>query len=230
MVYLLQPITATICQVKADPVSAGPLGPAKGPGPRDRLLASARRLTAAQGVGVGVDAILEDAGVARRSLYQHFGSKDGLIAACLLDSTGKDEDRYRTALAAGGDDPRQRVLAVFDGLDDVTSAASFRGCRYVSAEHALKDPDHPAHDVTRAYTEHLHALFEKELTDLGHQDPADGADQILVLVEGVLVLALLRPGSHPARTARPLVEHILDTGRARPARARTGAPRRARAV
>jgi AcrR family transcriptional regulator len=178
-------------------------------------------------VGVGVDAILEDAAVARRSLYQHFGSKDGLIAASLLDSTDKDEERYRAALASGGDDARERVLAVFDGLDRTTSAATFRGCRYVSAEHALKDPDHPAHDVTRAYTEHLHALFEKELTDLGHPDPAAGADQILVLVEGVLVLGLIRPGSRPARTARPLVEHVLDAARTGRRRSRSGASRRA---
>lgn len=180
------------------------------PGPRDRLLASARRLTARQGVGVGVDAILEDAGVARRSLYQHFGSKDGLITASLLDSARKDEERYRTALASGGDDPRERVLAVFDGLDTTTSSAGFRGCRYVSAEHGLTNPDHPAHEVTRAYTEHLHALFEEELKNLGHQDPAGGADQLLVLVDGILVLGVIRPGSHPARSVRALVEHILD--------------------
>jgi AcrR family transcriptional regulator len=210
-------------------MSADSVPPVKGPGPRDRLLASARRLTAAQGVGVGVDAILEDAAVARRSLYQHFGSKDGLIAASLLDCTNKDVQRYKTALAGGGDDPRQRVLAVFEGLDKTTSAASFRGCRYVSAEHALKDPHHPAHEVTRAYTEHLHALFEKELTDLGHEDPAGGADQILVLIDGVLVLGLIRPGSHPARTVRPLVEHILDTGRTSNEHARAGTPRRTKA-
>lgn len=47
----------------------------KSPGPRERLLESAQRLTATQGVGVGVDAILGDASVARRSLYQHFGGR-----------------------------------------------------------------------------------------------------------------------------------------------------------
>jgi AcrR family transcriptional regulator len=159
-----------------------------------------------------VDAILEDAGVARRSLYQHFGGKDGLIAASLLDSCEKDVERYTAALDTA-DDPRARVLAVFDGLDTTTSSASFRGCRYVSAAHALKDPDHPAHAATRAYTERLRALFEEELTNLGHPDPAGGSDQILVLIEGVLVLGVIFPASHPACSVRPLVEHILDAGR-----------------
>jgi AcrR family transcriptional regulator len=184
---------------------------ATNPGPRERLLTSAQRLTAVQGVGVGVDAILEDASVARRSLYQHFGGKDELIAASLLESARQDEGRYRAALDSGGSDPRQRVLAVFDQLDKTTSTPGFGGCRYVSAELTLTDPNHPAHKVTRAYTERLHALFEKELADLGHSDPSVGAEQIVVLIDGVLVLAALRPGSHPAQTVRPLVEQLLGS-------------------
>src|SRR5271170_118493 len=118
--------------VESETVSA-----ATNPGPRERLLASAQRLTAVQGVGVGVDAILDDASVARRSLYQHFGGKDELIAQSLLVSARRDEERYRAALDSGGTDPRQRVLAVFDRLDETTSTARFRGCRYVSAELSL---------------------------------------------------------------------------------------------
>ena len=183
------------------------------PGPRERLLASTQRLTARSGVGVGVDAILDDASVARRSLYQHFGGKDGLIAASLLQSSQQDEARYRAALASGGKDPRKRILAVFDQLDQTTSARGFRGCRYIAAELSLPDADHPAHEVTRDYTERLHALFAEELGDLGHPDPRSGADQLLVLIDGVLVLGAIRPGSAPARTVRPLVEAILDTKR-----------------
>ncbi|MGA8458713.1 MAG: TetR/AcrR family transcriptional regulator [Streptosporangiaceae bacterium] len=182
----------------------------KSPGPRERLLESAQRLTATQGVGVGVDAILGDASVARRSLYQHFGGKDGLIAESLRVSAGKDEERYRAALASGGDDPRKRVLAVFDQLDTTTSTPGFRGCRYVSAELSLTDASHPAHEVTRAYTKRLHQIFETELANLGHHDPGGGADQILVLIDGILTIGAIRPESHPARSVRPLVEHILE--------------------
>jgi AcrR family transcriptional regulator len=192
------------------PVRSDSVSTAKVPGPRQRLLESAQRLTATQGVAVGVDAILEDASVARRSLYQHFGGKDGLIAESLRDSADKDEARYQTALASGGKNPRNRVLAVFDQLDKTTSTDGFRGCRYVSAELALTDPNHPAHEVTRTYTERLHALFEHELANLGHPDPAGAAEQILVLIDGILVLGVIRPDTHPAQAVRPLVEHILD--------------------
>jgi AcrR family transcriptional regulator len=185
-------------------------GDGHAPGPRERLLASARRLTATHGVSVGVDAILEDASVARRSLYQHFANKDALIAESLRESARDDEARYRRALDSAGDDPRLRVLAVFDALDETTSTAGYRGCRYVAAELSLADPAHPAHVVTREYTERLRVIFEVELTNLGHADPAQGAEQILVLVDGVLVLGAIRPEAHPARAVRPLVEQILE--------------------
>ena len=182
----------------------------KGPGPRERLLAPAQRLTAAQGVAVGVDAILEDAAVARRSLYQHFGGKDQLISESLQDSARHDEQRYHAVLAAAGDDPRERILAVFGNLDQTTSKPGFRGCRYVSAELSLTSPGHPAHQVIRRYTRDLHEIFRKELANLGHSDPAGGADQILVLIDGILTVGAICPETHPARAVRPLVEHILD--------------------
>lgn len=196
------------------PVQCPGMPSAKKTGPRERLVASTQRLTSSQGVGVGVDAILSDADVARRSLYQHFGGKDGLIAAALEDSARTDEAKYRAALESGGTDPRRRVLAAFDALDKTISSPSFNGCRYVAAEHALTDRNHPAHAITRAYTERLHALFETELVNIGHPDPASAAEQLLVLIDGAMVVGVIRPGSHPARAVRPLVEHILDESRA----------------
>jgi AcrR family transcriptional regulator len=178
------------------------------PGPRERLLRAARDLTYAHGVGVGVDTILRESDVARRSLYQHFGGKDGLIAEVLR--TAEDEQRYRAALDAGGDDPRQRVLAVFDTLDEIVSRPGFHGCRYMAAELSITDPGHPAHAEIRAFKWRLHELFTHELDRLGHPSPAFGADQLLVLVDGVLSHAVVRPEARPARAARALAEHVLD--------------------
>jgi len=183
------------------------------PGPRERLLDSARELTYTHGVAVGVDAILQDAGVARRSLYQHFGGKDGLIAQTLRSTADIDEQRYRAALDSGGEDPRQRLLAVFDALEQTTSSKRFRGCRYAAADLALTDPDHPAHLETRAYKQRLHALFASELQALGHPTPDRAADQLLLLIDGVLIDAVTRPETHPAKAARELAEQVLDVGR-----------------
>jgi AcrR family transcriptional regulator len=181
----------------------------KRPGPRERLVNSARELTYSDGIAVGVDAILEDAETARGSLYKHFGGKDGLLAEALRASADIDIQRYRDALDSGGGDPRKRILAVFDTLERTTSAERFHGCRYATADLFFTDPDHPTHVETRAYKERLQALFAAELQALGHAAPAHGANQIVLLIDGVLADARTRPEAHPAKTARELVEHII---------------------
>ena len=60
------------------------------PGPRERLLAAGQDLFYARGAGVGVDALLKEANVARRSLYEHFGGKDGLIEAVIRRASEQD--------------------------------------------------------------------------------------------------------------------------------------------
>ena len=173
-------------------------------------MSAARELTYEQGVHVGVDAILTRADVARRSLYQHFGGKDGLIAEVL--HTAGTAERYVSVMDAAGDDPRERVLAVFDELERITAAPAFHGCRYTSAELALTDPAHPAHAEIRAYKDRIHALFARELTDLGHPAPEFAAVQLFVLVDGVLAHAVTRPDAQPARAARALAEAVLAAG------------------
>jgi AcrR family transcriptional regulator len=156
---------------------------------------------------VGIDAILKRADVARRSLYQHFGGKDQLIAEVLRQASG--EIRYRQVMDDAGDDPRRRILAVFDELEILTTKPSFHGCRYTSAELALADPNHPAHVEVRAYKDGLHQLFTTELDRHGHPDPDFGANQLLVLIDGVLAHSVTRSDAHPAMAARALAECVL---------------------
>ncbi len=84
------------------------------PCPRDRLLAAADELFYAEGVhSVGIDRIIEQADVARASLYSTFGSKDELVRAYLEHRMDISTARLRAAVAAH-DDPRERLLSVFD--------------------------------------------------------------------------------------------------------------------
>src|ERR671918_409862 len=91
--------------VARSPASAcqfGLVGARIRPGRRGRLLAAAQQLSYQQGVNVGVDALLSAANVARRSLYEHFGGKDGLIAEVLRRAAAEDLERYQSAIAAAG--------------------------------------------------------------------------------------------------------------------------------
>jgi AcrR family transcriptional regulator len=179
------------------------------PGPRERLLDAAEEVTYEHGVTVGVDAILARADVARRSLYQHFGGKDGLLVEVVRRSAGRIEETYRQALAAGGADPRARLLSVFDGVAERVARPGYRGCRFIGANLALPDPAHPVHAETKAHKARVHGMLERELAALGFTDPAFAADQLQLLIDGAMIVAADRPEIHPARAARTMAERLL---------------------
>ncbi|MEV1177939.1 hypothetical protein AB0J09_57075, partial [Nonomuraea sp. NPDC049784] len=79
------------------------------------------------------------------------------------------------------------------------------------------DPGHPAHAAVRAYKDGLHELFAAELTRLGHPSPGFGADQLLVLIDGVLAHAVTRPAARPALAARALAQVVVDQAGSLPA-------------
>ena len=180
------------------------------PGPRDRLLAAAKRLTYSEGPGIGVDALLKEARVARRSLYEHFGGKDGLLLEVIRQAAIEDEEWMRATIDAGGRDPRKRLLGIFDAMDLVVTQPGFRGCRYLGADLGLADRGHPIHEETAAYRQRVRALLENELADLGHPSPGRAAEQLQLLIEGVLATGAASTVAHPGRLARSLAEVVLD--------------------
>lgn len=194
-------------------VHAGGVNAPLSSGPRQRLLDAAERLTYAEGVGVGVGALLEEAGVARRSLYEHFGGKDELVAEVLRGTAEKDLERYRATMDRAGTDPAARIAAIFDDLDSVITTEGFRGCRYLGADLALQDPAHPAHDVTRTYRASLTRMIQEEMERLGSADVRRSADQIMFLIEGTLAAGATMPDVKPARVAGELAQTILTAAR-----------------
>lgn len=173
------------------------------------MLAAAEQLTYAEGMNIGIDALLREADVARRSLYEHFGGKDGLLVEVLRRSTQADLEHYRATMDAAGDEPADRLLAVFDSLDSVTAAEDFRGCRYLAADLALPQVDHPVHQVAADYRAEVHELLRAECVALGAADPDELTDRIHLLIEGVLAAGAFGAVSRPARTARRMLAETI---------------------
>ena len=100
---------------------------------RERLLAAANELFYAEGVQtVGIDRIIDRAGVARGSLYNVFGSKEELVAAYLASRHEGTTSRL-TAAVDRFDDPRQKILAVFDAQAQLFEQPDFNGCAFIAA-------------------------------------------------------------------------------------------------
>src|SRR3979490_118463 len=101
---------------------------------RARLLDAANELFYEEGVHtVGVDRVVERAGVAKATLYTLFGNKDGLVRAYL---TARDEairERLARELVARYKTPRDRLLGVFDVQALMFSDPRFHGCAFARA-------------------------------------------------------------------------------------------------
>jgi AcrR family transcriptional regulator len=167
-----------------------------------RILEVASELFYWRGIhAVGVDTIAAESGITKRTLYDRFGSKDGLLLAYLRARDERWRGLVRTHVdAAHGP---ARVLAPFDALAEWLTVGS-RGCCFVNAAAELPDPGHPARQMISESKQWLRALFRELLVDARTPDPDLLARQLLTLHEGALVVASLTgeaTASQDARTA-----------------------------
>src|SRR3954463_14187032 len=94
-------------------------------GARDRLIAAAERLFYAEGIhAVGVDRLCAEAEVSKRSLYQHFTGKDEVVTA-MLEAKAAETLAH---LAPSDTPPRDRILSIFEQLDQAADSTDFHGC------------------------------------------------------------------------------------------------------
>lgn len=166
---------------------------------KERILDAADRLFYSQGIrAVGVDAVAAEAGISKRTLYNHFPSKDELIAAYLA---------RRGGLVVNEDGPPlAQILGLFDGLARWFASRRFRGCPIVNAMAELSgDRQHPAVPIALALKAGRLRQIEAQLRALKVADPAALAQQIVLLFEGAISTSLVRGGdpqvAHVARAA-----------------------------
>ena len=177
---------------------------------RERLLAAANELFYAEGVQtVGIERIIERAGVAKASLYNLFGSKEALVAAYL--ALRHDDTTRRLAKAIDRfDEPRQKILAVFDAQAQLFEQPDFNGCAFIAA--SAEAPagglvDHAAGDF-RAWIRHM---FTNLAEQAGAPDAIGLGRQLHLLYDGAGLAARMDhrdPGIAPS--ARDAAQGLLD--------------------
>ncbi len=178
--------------------------------PRERLLAAANELFYAEGIRtVGIDRIIERAGVAKASLYSAFGSKDELVRAYLAARSERRRQRIQAQIARH-QSPRERILSVFDLLGDIVKEQGFRGCPFVnaSAEGSREGPVAEACTASRAW---LRELFVGEARALGAKDPDEIGRRLALLYSAVIVNAAMDRDPGVADEGRAMAEILLDS-------------------
>lgn len=174
--------------------------------PAQRLLATASKLFAAQGIrSVGIEQILREAAVAKASLYSSYGSKDALVIAYLNELDQADRKRWST-MAAGITDPAARILAFFDLAAAAARARDFRGCLYANA--ATEFPGTTLEPV-QAHRDWMRATLAALLDESGVPDTAAVARQVQLIYDGAMTSSKLERSIAPITLARAMVTELI---------------------
>jgi AcrR family transcriptional regulator len=177
---------------------------------RERLLAAADELFYANGINtVGIDRVIERAGVAKASLYDCFGSKDELIRSYLEARGAARRARINERISRYGT-PKEKILSIFDLLAEVVAEPGYRGCAFVRAE-----ADASSGESVKRVCQESRGFMLGKLTELareaGASDPEMLGKQLVLLYDGATTAAYMDENRDAAKMARSLAEQFLSS-------------------
>ena len=176
---------------------------------RDRLLRAADELFYAEGVHVvGVDRIVERAGVTKATLYNTFGSKDDLVRAYLDARFEARRAAIETKLAFH-EAPRDKMLAVFDAMTEPLAKPNYRGCAFLRAT-AEMPADATGREVCRDARRWTRELLSGLAKEAGASNPDVLAKQLVLLYDGAAASAQMDRDPAAAAEARAAAVLLID--------------------
>jgi AcrR family transcriptional regulator len=183
------------------------------PDARERILDTAYELFSRRGIrDVGIDEVIERAGVAKATLYRHFPSKDDLVIAFLECR----EERWTLAWVEAeakrrGSTPEEQLLAIFELFDEWFQRADFEACSFINVLLELG----PAHRAGQASVQHLasiRSIVGRLAEEAGLRDPASFAHSWHILMKGSIVAAA-EGDAEAAKRARSMARLLIGQHR-----------------
>jgi AcrR family transcriptional regulator len=175
---------------------------------RERLLAAANELFYHEGVHtVGIDRVIEQAGVAKASLYNTFGSKDGLVGAYLEGRHASTSARIMRALEKYRT-PREKLLGVFEAQGELFTEPGFRGCAFVSA--SSESPSEVVSQAADSYRAWVRDLLTGLAREVGVPDPEALGRKLHMIYDGASLSAHMDHDPSVSVAARAAAEVLLD--------------------
>lgn len=177
---------------------------------RQRILDSSYELFSRRGIrGVGVDEVIEKAGVAKATLYRHFPSKDDLVLAFLE----LREERWTHAFVEAeaksrGSTPEEQMLAIFDVFDEWFRREDFEACSFINVLLEM-GPQHPAGRASGRHLENIRSVVRDLAKEARLRDPDSFAHSWHILMKGSIVAAT-EGDAEAARRAASMARLLID--------------------
>ena len=176
----------------------------------DRIRATVRDLFYRQGIrAVGIEEIVERAGVTKPSLYRNFASKDELAADYMRDYDVEFWRRFDAIVARHPDDPRAQILAYLSGVGERAQSANYRGCGMTNAAVEFPARDNPARLVAVENKRELRRRLTEMAKAMGAAEPEVLGDGLYLLAEGAYASGQLFGEGGPSRSLAAAADRMI---------------------
>lgn len=176
---------------------------------RQKILTTAEQLIYQNGIhATGMDLLVKTSGVARKSIYRYFATKDDVAAAALNERDERWMNWFRTE-SDKGETPEARILNMFTVLKSWFESDGFRGCAFINTAGEVGDPDDPVRQIAKMHKQKLLDYALELSGQLNIEHPAVLARQLLILVEGAITMSYVMGDSTAADNAREVAELVL---------------------
>ncbi|MBD3887636.1 TetR/AcrR family transcriptional regulator [Phormidium tenue FACHB-886] len=178
---------------------------------RQQILETASQLFYQKGIQhVGINEVIAESGVAKRTLYRWFPSKDQLIEEVMKHRAAQWIRWFEDAVADKGGTAKERLLATFDVLQGWYAQPDFRGCPFINAVLEIADASHPVHQISVQLREVIRTYIMQLASEAGVRDPASFSQQYLLLIGGASLMATIEGNPSGAQYARNALSVLID--------------------
>ena len=183
---------------------------------REQLIDTAISLFYERGIrATGIDTVLAASKVAKKTLYNHFSSKDELIVAALERWDEKftrmiDNNLATLAASQKPNNEYKFVLAFFDIIDNWVNSDNFCGCVFINASAEYPEPNDPVHRACTRHKESVVELLESLLKETKIENKTTTAQQLAFLVDGAIVSAHTRNDKSAPKVAKQAAISLLS--------------------
>lgn len=177
---------------------------------REKILSTAEQLIYQNGIhAMGMDLLVKTSGVARKSIYRHFASKEDVASAALNE---RDERwvRWLRTESDKGETPQERILNMFTVLKSWLESEGFRGCAFINAAGEVGDQGDPVRQIAKTHKQKLLDYAIELSRQLGAEHPVILARQLLILMEGAITMTYVAGDRHAADDARDVAKVLLE--------------------
>lgn len=180
------------------------------PSRRDELVSQALKIFYKNGfTATGMDFLVKETGISKTSMYKYFRSKDELILAVLRLRDEQFRNWFFRRAEELSSEPEDEVLAFFDVLKEWFEGEGFQGCMFIKAVAEFQQPDDPIYQQSLQHKKLIEGELFKKIQKTGVGAPESLTQQLMLLMEGAIVLAQMGVSARAAEDARDAARILL---------------------